>query len=274
MNKLNRRGLAASVVVASMAATLPLQSSAQGMDEPLQWQAAVYGWLPSISGTSRYPENNGGSNVDVSMGDVLDALKMTFMGNLSVRKGQWGLWTDLVYADFGHTKTSFRDFNVGGQPLPGGVTAKVTLDLKNWIWTTAGTYRFASTPDYNADLLFGARMLDMSTTLGWSLTGNVGQLPISRDGRGESSLTNWDAIIGAKGAVSFGDDRRWFMPYYADIGTGESKLTWQLNLGVGYKFDWGSLVASWRYLDYEMKSGNAIESLTMNGPLFGAVFQF
>ena len=274
MNKSNRRGLAASVVVAAMAATLPIQSRAQGMDEPWQWQAAVYAWVPAIGGTSRYPENGGGSSVDVSMGDVLDALKMAFMGNLSVRKGQWGLWTDLVYADFGASKTNFRDFSVGGLPLPGGVTANVSLDLKNWIWTTAGTYRFASTPDYDADLLFGARMLDMSTTLDWSLNGNIGQLPISKDGRGESSLTNWDAIIGAKGVVSFGDDRKWFMPYYADIGTGQSKLTWQLNLGVGYKFDWGSLVATWRYLDYEMKSGNAIESLTMNGPLFGAVFQF
>jgi len=273
MNKSNRRGLAVSTIVAAMAAALPLQAGAQGTDEPWQWQAAVYGWLPAISSTTRFPDP-GGSSLDITMRDVLDALKMAFMGSLSVRKGQWGLWTDLVYADFGATKTGFRDFEIGGQPLPGGVTAKLSLDLKNWIWTTAGTYRFASTPSYEADLLFGARMLDMSTTLDWSLSGNVGPLPIDTDGRGKASLNNWDAIIGAKGIVRFGDDRKWFMPYYADIGTGQSKLTWQLNLGVGYSFDWGSLVASWRYLDYSMKSGKEIESLSMNGPLFGAVFRF
>jgi hypothetical protein len=267
-------GIAGSCITMGLAASLPLQSQAQGMDEPWRFQAALYGWLPSIGGSSRFPEAGGGSSVDVSMRQVLDALKMAFMGSFSAKKGEWGVWTDLVYADFGHTKTNFRDFEINGNPLPGGVAADLTLDLKNWIWTTAGTYQFASTPDYTADLLFGVRLLDMNQTLDWSLQGNIAQVPVSRTGRVDASLTNWDAIIGVKGAASFGEGRKWFVPYYADIGTGESKLTWQVNLGIGYKFDWGALVASWRYLDYEMKSGNAIESLTMNGPLFGAVFQF
>jgi hypothetical protein len=274
MPESNARTGVAGLAAAALLACLPLHASAQGTEGPWQWQAAVYGWVPTIGGSTRFPENNGGSSVDVSMRDVLDALKMTFMGNLSVTNGRWGLWTDLVYADFGHTKQNFREINIGGQPLPGGVTADTVLDLKTWIWTTAGTYRFAATPEYTADVLAGARMLDMKQTLSWSLNGNIGSLPVSRTGTSQQDLNNWDAIVGVKGIASFGPAREWFVPYYLDIGTGESKLTWQANLGIGYKFGWGSLVASWRYLDYEMKSDQAIQSLTMNGPLVGAVFQF
>ncbi len=270
----NARKSVAGVAATALMACLPLQASAQDMEGPWQWQAALYGWVPTIGGTTRFPENSGGTSVDVSMRDVLDALKMTFMGNLSVTNGRWGLFTDLVYADFGHSKQNFREFNIGGQPLPGGVDSNLVLDLKNWIWTTAGTYRFASTPAYTADLLAGARMLDMQQTLSWSLNGNLGPLPIARSGSSRLDMNNWDAIVGVKGAASFGAQREWFVPYYLDIGAGESKLTWQANLGIGYKFGWGALVASWRYLDYEMKSDQAIQSLTMNGPLVGAVFQF
>jgi hypothetical protein len=43
---------------------------------------------------------------------------------------------------------------------------------------------------------------------------------------------------------------------------------------VGYTFNWGSMFATWRYLDYEFQSGDALQSMDMNGPLIGAAFQF
>jgi hypothetical protein len=274
MSESNTRAAMVGLAAATVMTSLPLPASAQELEGPWQWQAAIYAWVPTIGGSTRFPESGGGSSVDVSMRDVLDALKMTFMGNLAVTNGHWGLWTDLVYADFGHSKQNFREFSIGGQPLPGGVDANMVLDLKSWIWTTLGTYRFASTPEYTADALAGVRMLDMQQTLSWSLNGNIRPLPISRTGTSQLDLNNWDAVIGVKGVASFGDERKWFVPYYLDIGAGESKFTWQANLGIGYKFGWGALVASWRYLDYEMKSDQAIQSLSMNGPLVGAVFQF
>jgi hypothetical protein len=30
----------------------------------------------------------------------------------------------------------------------------------------------------------------------------------------------------------FGDKREWFVPYYADVGTGQSERTWQLYGGL------------------------------------------
>jgi len=34
--------------------------------------------------------------------------------------------------------------------------------------------------------------------------------------------------------MAFGESRKWFVPYYLDVGTGESDLTWQAMGGIGY----------------------------------------
>jgi len=265
MTRTSKRGIAAGLFTAALATTLPVHAQAQSMGDGLKWEAALYGWFPAISGSTSFPPDGGGSSIDVSSQDVLNALKMAFMGNFGVKMGQWGLWTDVVYADFGASKQGTRDVHIGGLPLPVEIQAKLQLDVRSWIWTLAGTYELAATREYTADLLFGTRLLDMQNDLSYSLTG-PGTLPIERDGKVSASLSNWDAIIGVRGRAYLGDERRWFIPYYADIGTGNSKLTWQLNAGIAYKFDWGSVGATWRYLDYEFKSGNPIQSTSFSGP--------
>ena len=137
------------------------------------------------------------------MGDVLDALKMAFFGALQVRNGEWGLWTDLAYADLGGSKSRSRDFTIDGQPLPVGVNAKLDLDVKTWIWTLAGTYQLKNDNDAPIDLLFGARMLDMSNTLDWNISGTGGNLP-PRSGSKEVGATNWDGVVGLKGRAYLG----------------------------------------------------------------------
>lgn len=51
-------------------------------------------------------------------------------------------------------------------------------------------------------------------------------------------------MIGVKGRFDFGDKREWYVPYYADVGTGQSDLTLQVFGGIGYRFNaWGSVLA-------------------------------
>ena len=89
-----------------------------------------------------------------------------------------------------------------------------------------------------------------------------------------SSEDVWDGIIGVRGRYAFGENRAWFIPFYLDVGTGESDVTWQGAAGIGYTFSWGSAVAMWRYLDYQFKSGQAIESMNFSGPMLGATFRW
>ena len=48
----------------------------------------------------------------------------------------------------------------------------------------------------------------------------------------------------------------------------------QAMLGVGYAFGWGDLTAAWRHLDYDMKPGKAIESISFDGPGIAATFRW
>ncbi len=61
------------------------------------------------------------------------------------------------------------------------------------------------------------------------------------------------------------------MPYYLDVGTGESDLTWQIMGGIGYSYQWGDIVATWRYLDWNNKPDKALQGLNLNGPLCSPV---
>jgi hypothetical protein len=260
--------LAAPMLFASTAAT------AQTADS-WKWQASIYAYLPDISGRTTFPETGGSGGSTLDAETILDNLKMTFMGNIEASNGRWGVFTDAVYMDIGNTKSGYRDFTLGGAALPAGVAANVSYDLKGWAWTLAGTWRVASDPASKMDVLLGARLFDLRQTFGYEVTGDVGSIPVAgRAGTSEAKLSNWDAIVGVKGRFAFGDGGKWFVPYYADIGTGESDLTFQVMGGLGYSFGWGDIIGVWRYLDYDMKSGKKIESMTFNGPAIAAVFHW
>ena len=141
--------------------------------------------------------------------------------------------------------------------------------------TVAGQYRVASAPDFTVDALFGTRLLDIRTTLKWDIAGSIGPIaPSGRTGSNETKLSNWDAIVGAKGRYVFGDSRKWSVPFYVDVGAGESKLTWQAAAGISYGFSWGEVTGMYRYLDYHMKSGSSLETLSFSGPMVGATFRW
>jgi opacity protein-like surface antigen len=243
-------------------------------DPSWQFDASVYAFLPTIGGTTIFPVQTGGSSVNISARQILDSLNFTFMGSFDAHKGPWGAFTDLIYVDLGASKSNTRDFSIGNIGVPAGTTANLHLDVSGWVWTTAAEYRVADTPGLKMDYLIGARYLDLSEDLSWSISGNLG--PIVPAGRsGSSGLGNvfWDGIAGIKGRAAFGADGQWLLPFYLDGGAGDSNTTWQVSAGVGYAFHWGTIDAMWRYLDYEF-SGTKIKSIDFNGPMIGATFRW
>ena len=270
MKSRNSRALVGALALAG-AALAPGAAQAQTAADKWQWELAMYGWFPAIGGSTQFPTGASGPSFDVSASDVIDSLKMAFMGQVEARKDKWGVWSDLVYSDLGGEKSGSHDFSVGGHPV--SASANLSLDVKTTFWTVAGLYNLTTKPENTTDVIFGARLIDMNQTLNYTLSAPIPELPTA-NGKISASANNWDAIVGLKGRVYFGADRRWFLPYYVDVGGGQSKLTWQINGGIGYKFDWGAVVASWRYLDYEFKSGQALQGMNMSGALLGVAFQF
>jgi hypothetical protein len=265
--------LAVTFLLALSAFGMTAHAQAQSVPDDWQFRATIYGWFPGITGDTQFPSGAGGPSINVNANDLVSALKMAFMGTLEGRRGQWGGMVDWFYADVGDTKSATRAFSILGGTVPADLTANLSLDVKTNILTLAGTYALVERPQYSSSLVFGTRMLKEDQTLDWAFNTN-GPLAIARNGRADVSATNWDAIIGAKGRASFGEGQRWFVPYYVDIGAGNSKFTWQGLVGLGYAFSWGDAAVAWRYIDYEFKSGEPVQSLTLNGIGAGVSFKF
>jgi len=258
----------------ALACLAPGASEAQSTTD-WKFEASIYAYLPTISGKSTFPPQQGGSSASVDIGTILDNLKMTFMGSFEARRGQWGVLADVIYLDVGNTKEQSQALALGRIGIPADVNAKVSYDLKGWASTLAGTYRLIADKDYTADVVVGTRVLNMRPSLNWSLTGNVASIPVvDRQGSRETDERNWDFIVGYKGRATFAQDGHWFVPYYLDVGAGESQFTWQAMAGIGYSFGWGDVVGSWRYIDYQMESGKVLEELSFNGPVIAAVFRW
>ena len=265
---------AAVVVCVAAGAFLSVPAAAQsGQADRWLVTATIYGWVPKIDGTVNFPGDKGSTGIYASMDDVLNHLKMTFQGTLDAHNGRWGMFTDIVYVDLGGIKSREREFSIGNVGIPASVTKELSLDIKALVWTVAGEYRVVSDPAWTVDLLGGARMLQMKPTLGYSITGDLGPIVIpGRSGSKQVDETVWDGIVGVKGRYTFGDDRKWFAPFYLDVGTGQTQLTWQIAGGIGYSYSWGSVFGVWRYLDYNFQSGKALENINMNGPMLGVAF--
>jgi hypothetical protein len=67
---------------------------------------------------------------------------------------------------------------------------------------------------------------------------------------------------------------KWYLPFYADIGTGQSKLTWQALGGIGYRFKWFDFTVAYRYLSWDFGGGAPLDDLQIYGPYAGFIFHF
>ena len=249
-------------------------AAAQELSDQWKFRAFIYMWAPQITGSATFPGGNTAS-IDMKFHTILDHLKMTGMGSLEAQKGRWGAFTDVVYMNIGGTNTTTRDRTIDGIPLPIGVTSNTGMNLKSWIWTLAGSYRVQAAPDSEVDLFAGARMLTIEPTLTYNFSVDVGPfVGPARAGSRTVKEKDWNAIAGVKGRAMFGANREWFIPYYADIGTGDSDLTWQIFAGIGYSFSWGEAMLTYRYLDYNFNSSSKVNDLTIKGPLLGAAFRW
>jgi hypothetical protein len=181
----------------------------------------------------------------------------------------------VMYLNLGGDKSQSRDFTIGGEQIPADTTANLGMDLSGVIWTLAAEYRVVAEPGLTLDLLAGTRLADLKAELRWDISGNIGTLPpAARSGSGDAEVSEWDFLVGLKGRYRFEQAREWSLPFYLDVGTGDSDLTWQIAGGVSYAFGWGELSAMYRYLDYDMKSGRPIKDINLSGFMVGATFRW
>jgi hypothetical protein len=257
------------------AAQAPAPSPTPWASNAWRFGATLYLYGPSIDAKFALPRRSGDGNINVDTSDFFDSINGAFMGAFEANNGQWGFFTDYLYVDVSGSKSGTRDFSIGGVNVPGSVTGDIDVGIKGYAWTIAGEYRLQSTRESTVDLLLGARYLEIKPRVSFGLNGDLATIPIaSRGGSFEVKAKNWDAIVGLKARYAFGDRLQWYVPLYADVGGGDSSLTYQLAGGIGYSYGWGDVVGLWRYIRYDFKSDAVIDDLSFNGPMIGVTFRW
>jgi hypothetical protein len=264
----------AALILGLLVSTSAFAQQPSDKANPWKFGVSIYGYFPNITGQTSFSTDSD-NDFEIDFDDYLDSIQFALMGSLDVRKGSWGIFTDAVYMDAGNSASASAEGSIENKAVPVNVTGDIKVDLQSWIWTLTGYYRAISMSGATLDIHAGTRYLDVTQEVDWEFTGNVNSVPISdRIGDATTSVTNWDVIFGFRGRFAFGSQKAWFVPYYLDIGTGDSDLTWQGVAGLGYAFGWGELVAAWRYLEYDMPSGMAIGDMVFSGPVAGVTFRW
>ena len=254
-------------VVGSARAADDLSPIAKISDE---WRFTVtpYVWAPGIKGTLNFADGLV-KTADVSSSNVLGNLKTGGMIAGEAHYGNWGVMGDFVSATL--QKTGSIPLVV---PTRKDGTVRATLankaTLQQTILTGAVTYNIANTKDINLDALLGVRGIYATATLNLALDGTKATASDSK------TTSTADPIVGFKGRYRIADST-WYVPMYADIGSGggTTNLTWQAMLGVGKTFN--KLVdvsLTYRALYYDMKDGGVLQKTTMQGAQLAVSLNF
>jgi hypothetical protein len=228
-----------------------------------RFEVTPYLWAPGIKATLGL-DSGLAKSADFNTSNVLSNLKSGGMISAEAHHGNWGVMGDFVSATLQNT---------GSVPVMtpyGAATVGDKITLQQSILTGVATYTVANTRDVYVDALLGVRAIYATATLNANLNGTPEKESVSK------TTSTVDPIIGAKGRYRIADST-WYLPFYADIGSGggTTNLTWQAMAGVGKTF--GSLIdvsLTYRALYYDMKDGGVLQKTTMLGPQVAVTFKF
>lgn len=272
--------------------TLAAPSIGLAQDGSDEWQFALtpYLWLPTIGGDLKYDvppgSGTGAPTIDVGPADWVELLNFGLLVGGSAQKGRFNLFADFVYLSMTSKKddrvVSVEDtVTVPGTRIPVPIGAELNADtrtdLDGILWTFAAGYAVNQTESSTAILFAGARRLDVDLKTSWDLTAEITVpgtgviLPSQGSISGDAGL--WDGIVGVRGEFAVGEGK-WSVPYYFDIGAGDSDQTWNAFAGLAREYGWGDLLIAYRHLEYDQGDDKLLQDFSFSGPLVGFRFSF
>lgn len=249
------------------------------------WRFAIapYLWLPNVSGAFNFSGNSstGGGRLDLGTGpdSYLQNLQFLLMVQAEASKGDWAIIADGAYLDFSHQQTTLNTVGAGSGALvaiPRGLATNTGSSLSGGLFGLAAAYTALRSQWGTVEPLGGLRYLNLSASANWTLSATFTQQGATLATQGSLSQTAniWDGIIGVRGRLRLGNHDRWYVPYYVDVGTGSSRYTVQASGGAAYAANWGDVQLTYRYLTYQLRSGDLVQRLTLKGPMLSVVFRF
>lgn len=248
----------ATVAVAACA-TFPFAahaSEAAGSDE-WNFSGGIYLWGTAIGG-----ETSNGSEIDITFSDLIKNLDMAFMGNLEARRGKWLVAADLFYADISASGAhGFATPNAGDVGVGGSVRTELT------IFTPTVGYNLIDSKTGTLDGFVGIQAANLDVSAKTTSVGPAGGRYVTAS----DTIEQFDGIVGVKGKLNL--EGNWSLPYYLDIGAGDSDFTWQTFGGIDYKLDQMNLYAGYRYLEWNLEE-NLVDDMNLSGPIIGINYNF
>ncbi len=276
-----------SIMLALVCSAVSGAARAETSPDEWQFQLTPYLWLPTIGGTFNFdlpPAGGGSPDLEVGPTDWLELLNFGILIGGSARKGRFSIFTDVVYLSMSKIndgKVVSVEGAVTGNLISIPVRADLTLntqtDFDGLLWTIAAGYTVKETETSSVELFAGARFFSIDVSASWELSAAIttpgGTELLAAQGSVGSKTDLWDGIIGVRGHFDF-ETGKWSVPYYFDIGTGSSDLTWNAMAGLSRSYGWGNLMFVYRHLEYDEGSDGLMRGFSFSGPAIGAGFRF
>ncbi len=209
----------------------------------------AYMWAATINQTTAT-----GDRVVITFGDIVKNLDMVAMIRGVAQKDRFFGAVDVIYLGISDPQTRKGEFL--GKP----VTGKLEIGINAWILNLVGGYELIDSGKNKFGIVAGARYLDLTLDTTRRLQDRK-----KKESRGDDV---WDAVIGFRGRHDYPDGH--YFNYYADVGGGESKLTWQAMANFAYDYKKFTGLIGYRYLKWNLKNdAPAVDDMTSHGPYLG-----
>ena len=250
------------------AAIGPPMVLAEDAPQDTEWTfaAAPYAWFVSLEGDVTVKGQK--SDVDMDFNDIWDEMNIGAMIAFEASNGQWGIMSNVIYANLGQETTS------------NGIKIEPSIDL--FVMSLGGFYRFGTWALSDGPVESGP-----SVSLDGTAGGRYTYLDMDLDFKGLGKVSgnqDWiDPVVGLRALFDFSE--RWTFALDGSVGgfgVG-SDFTWHAGGLVGYRFDLfgekdAKFIGGYRALSWDYEDGSGLNKfewdVTLHGPILGLVISF
>jgi len=226
-------------------------------DKGWSFSVAPYVWGAGIEGTIATLPPLPAVDVDFSFKDIIKNTNIGFMGVAELRKGRFGLISDIVWLSLSAKSSA----------IPEPFTRNVKLDFDQVMATLAGAYRLVDKDQSWLDLVLGVR--------GWYIDQTVNVGPgVLRSGNKATTTEGWvDVIGGLRTRIELG--KGFYVSTSTLAGGGSSKNVLDLIGNINYEFtNQFSAEAGYRYVKVNYEKSGFEWDVDMHGPILGGRYEF
>lgn len=218
-------------------------------DDNWKFNAEVYALGADVSATSIL-----GQDHTAEFDDILDNLEFAMFGSVAAKRDKLALIANLLYVDVSASKDDER----------GSVSINKNVEMEALISTLAAGWELAKSETSTFHGLIGTRVLTLDTSV------SIDVAPLGERSGNESDEL-WDLVLGIQGRADLSP--KWYITYYADIGTGDSDSTYQLSTALAYRFSHFDFAFGYQFIEWQFDD-MLLDDLKMAGPAMGFRFHW